>query len=436
VHGLPTGLRQVLLRRIEALAPAARRNAYHEGVAYLRKGLTLLTTLPASAERTRDELTLLLILGALLMAARGTAAPEAGEVYTRAHALCQQIEAPLQRCQVLWGLIQFSIVHAQLRILGEMGQQLLHLGQAQGDPTMVLEAYIALEMGAFHRGDLVTTRAYMEHSLPLCHTWPAPTLSVYSGYEPRIFHAVWFTWVLWALGYAEQSQQRCQEMLALAQQVGHTASLGLAQMAATILVQYRRDAAATSASANALMAFGAMQGIPLRGEQGRILRGWALAMQGDAATGVVQIHQGLTATDALGFKLLRPYFLTLLAEAYGQAGQPEAGLTVVDEAVTLIATAEERWWEPEVYRLQGELLLQLPHPDMPQVVACFHQALTVARAQQAKVLELRAAMSLSRLWQQQGQHDVARQLLAPIYAWFTEGFDTVDLQEARALLEA
>jgi predicted ATPase len=159
-------------------------------------------------------------------------------------------------------------------------------------------------------------------------------------------------------------------------------------------------------------------------------------MQGDAAAGVAQIQQGLTAIHAIGFKLLRPYFLTLLAEAYGQAGQPENGLTVLDEAATLIATAEERWWEPEVYRLQGVLLLQLPQSDIPQAEACFQQALAVARAQQAKALELRAAMSLSRLWQQQGQRDAACQLLAPIYTGFTEGFATSDLHEAAVLLEA
>src|SRR5262249_2432724 len=264
----------------------------------------------------------------------------------------------------------------------------------------------------------------------------APTRSLESGYDPRIYHFTWCMWVLWALGYADQSQQQCQEMLALAQQVGQTSGLVLAQTNATVLAQYRRDAAATHASADALMACAATQGLALRVEQGRILRGWALAMQGDAAAGVAQIHQGLTAIHVIGFKLLRPYFLTLLAEAYGQAEQPENGLTVLDEAAALIATAEERWWAPEVYRLQGELLLQLPQPDIPQAEACFHQALTVARAQQAKALELRAALSLSRLWQQQGQQDAARQLLAPIYTGFTEGFATPDLHEATVLLAA
>jgi predicted ATPase len=133
--------------------------------------------------------------------------------------------------------------------------------------------------------------------------------------------------------------------------------------------------------------------------------------------------------------MARAYFLGLLAEASGQAGQPEAGLTVLADAFTLVAETEARWWEAELYRLQGALLLQLPRPDVGQAEACFQQALDVARHQQAKALELRAALSLARLWQSQGQRAAARQLLAELYRWFTEGFDTVDLQEAKALLE-
>ena len=140
--------------------------------------------------------------------------------------------------------------------------------------------------------------------------------------------------------------------------------------------------------------------------------------------------------QTIGQKLYHPYHLALLAEAYGQAGQPEAGLTCLAEALTLVEVTEERWWEAEVYRLKGELLLRLPTPDLPQATACLHQALEVARRQQARALELRAALSLGRLWQQQGKRDQAQQLLTAIYSWFTEGFETPDLQEARIWLEA
>jgi predicted ATPase len=185
-----------------------------------------------------------------------------------------------------------------------------------------------------------------------------------------------------------------------------------------------------------LTAFATTQGLVHHAAYGRILLGWTLARQGDATTGVAHIHQGLEAIQDTGLKLYRPYFLALLAEASGQAGQPEAGLTVLAEAVTLVAATEERWWEAELYRLQGELLCHLPRPAVGQAETCFQQAVDVARHQQAKALELRAAMSLARLWQRQGKRAEARELLAPIYAWFTEGFDTTDLQEAKGLLDA
>jgi predicted ATPase len=157
-------------------------------------------------------------------------------------------------------------------------------------------------------------------------------------------------------------------------------------------------------------------------------------MRGDAVEGVAQIRQGLTVSQGEGLNLFRPYFLGLLAEACGQAGHPEAGLTAMTEASTLMAVTGERWWEAEVSRLQGALRLQLPVPDIQQAEACFQQALTLARGQQAKSLELRAVLSLTRLWQQQGKRDEARELLTPVYGWFTEGFATPDLQEAKALL--
>jgi predicted ATPase len=207
-----------------------------------------------------------------------------------------------------------------------------------------------------------------------------------------------------------------------------------AEYSVSTLYQYRRDVAATSVHAEALMAPDEAQGVVLRFEQGRMLGGWALAVQGDAAEGIVQIQPGIVVHQRIGPRVGLPYHLSLLAGACGQAGQPEAGLTVLAEALMLAAETDERWWEAELYRLKGELLLQLPILDAHQAEACFQQALDVARSQQAKALELRAAMSLSRLWQRQGKWDAARTLLAPIYGWFTEGFDTPDLQEAKALL--
>ena len=286
----------------------------------------------------------------------------------------------------------------------------------------------------FFRGDLVSARTHLEHSLHLCETHlPAPLL-VSGGHDARVSTLIRLALALWALGAVDRAQQRGQEALAWAQQVEHPPSLMYAELFAAILSQQRREVVATQAHANAVMALATEHGFEHRVAHGRLFAGWALAMQGDATAGVAHLQQGLAAVQGAGLKLYRPYLLALLAEAYGQAGQPEAGLTALAEAGTLVEATEERWWEAEVYRLQGELLRQRPLSDVDQAEAYFQQALAVARRQQAKALELRAALSLARLWQGQGKHAAARQLLAESYGWFTEGFDTPDLQEAKVLL--
>jgi len=174
----------------------------------------------------------------------------------------------------------------------------------------------------------------------------------------------------------------------------------------------------------------------LWGAMGTWLYGWALAEQGQTEEGIMQIRQGLTAWRATGAALVIPTYLATLAEGYGKAGQWEDAQELLREALVLVEDTGERFWEAELYRLMGELLLRHTIPNEHQAAACFQQALDVARHQQAKTLELRAAMSLSRLWQQHKKRDEARELLKPIYSWFTEGFDTGDLQEAKALLEA
>jgi predicted ATPase len=415
---------------------ATRRNAHHEAVTTLTKGLALLVTLPDSPARAQDELTLLLILGPRLMAAKGYAAPEVSESYTRAYTLCQQVGEPWQRCLALQGLYRFHLIRAQLRLADELSQQFFRLVPHQHDMTLVQESYMDLGLIAFYRGDLVTARAHLEQSLRLCDTPQlSPILSPHK-YASGVRQVFYGTMVLWLLGYADQAQQQNQEALARAQQEEHTPSLASAQLFAAMLAQHRRDVAATQAYAEAMLALATAQGFEHRVAQGRIMWGWALAMQGDAATGVAHIQQGWGAVQRTGQKLYHPYHLTLLAEAYSEAGQPELGLPCLTEALTLLEATEERWWEAEVWRLKGELLLRLPLPDIPQATACLHQALDVARRQQARALELRAALSLGRLWQQQGKRDQARQLLTEVYSSFTEGFETPDLQEARVWLEA
>jgi predicted ATPase len=412
---------------------AGWRYAYPEALAALRKGLTLLATLPESPARTQNELALLLTLGELLRTTKGVGSPDVGDVYTRAYTLAQQVGETPQLARVLWGLSQFHMTQGRMAPADALAQRLLELVQRLPDTGFAVEGHFVLGTMASYRGDFIAARTHLEHSCSLADTVQSPAPLLRGGFVCGVTPRTALARVLWTLGYADQARQRSQEALTLARQEDHIPTLAYAEYFVALACQCRRDVAATQAHADALLAVAAMHRLPLRAEQGRLLRGWALAMQGEAAAGVAHLRQALSSPD-VGPEWLRSYWLAALAEAYGRAGQPQAGLQVLAEAVTLMATTEARWWEAEVYRLQGELLRQRPRPDVGQAEACFQQALDVARRQQAKALELRAALSLARLWQGQGQRAAARQLLAELYRWFTEGFDTADLQEAKALL--
>src|SRR5262245_19540988 len=353
------------------------------------------------------------------MATQGLASPAAGDAYSRAHALCQQMGDTPQLFRALYGLCTFHSAQAQLPTGRAFGQQFFDLAHRQRDPVLVCEGHLLLGTAALDQGDPVAARAHLEQSLALAAAPPPAIALSAAGLCPQIESLAKLMRVLWLLGYADQAQRYGQDALALARHIGHPPSVVYAAYFVATLAQCRREVGTTLAQADAVMALAQEQSLAFRVEQGRILRGWALAMQGDAAAGVAQICEGLAAYERGGVPQLVRH--AMLAEAYGQAGQPEMGRRVLAEALTLVATTEARCWEAEFHRLQGELLLHLPSPDVPQAEAAFLRALEVARRQQAKALELRAALSLARLWQGQGQRVAARQLLAESYSWFTEG---------------
>jgi adenylate cyclase len=268
---------------------------------------------------------------------------------------------------------------------------------------------------------------------------------------------------LWLLGYPNQALKRLSDAFTLAQELSHPNSLAITQCYAAQLHQLRREGVLSQERAEAAQTFASEYGFPLA--WGTILGGWARAEQGQGEVGLVQMRQDLESYEATGAKAERPYFLALMAEAYGQIGQVEEGLTALAEALAAVDKTGERWCEAELYRLKGELTLQSntshgqvsdkfqtshgqgesksegtnPQPLIPnsqaEAEACFHKAIEIARKQQAKSWELRAITSLARLWQQQGKKNEAHSMLAEIYGWFTEGFDTKDLQGAKSLLE-
>jgi len=414
---------------------ASDRSANVEAISYFTTGIELLKSLPETPERAQHALTLHIALGAALQIAKGNAAPEVEHAYTQARALCQQAGEIPQLVPVLFGLWRYYFARAQLHTARELGDTLLRLAYRAHDSALAVLAHYALGGASFYLGALPAARQLLEAGLTLYRPDQRRALVFHMGQDLGVSCGAFAAWALWGLGYPDQALARIHETLALAHALSHPLSLAFARVFATFISQGRRDVRAVYAQAEAAAGLSATQGFPQWAAVGMCGRGWALAMQSQGAEGIAQIRQGIAAYRATGAAILVPWFCILLAEVSDHLGHPEDGLQALAEAHTLVEQHEERWWEAEVCRLRGVLLLRQTGTSQAEAEACFQQALDVARRQEAKSWELRAAMSLSRLWQQQGKRAEAHALLAPIYGWFTEGFDTADLQEARALLQ-
>jgi predicted ATPase len=399
-------------------------------------GIELLKTLPETPMHTQQAVTLWIAHGAALQMAKGHAAPEVEHAYSQAYALCKQVGETPELVPVLLGLWRFYGMRAKFHTARELGDTLLRLAQQAHDPALAVIAHFALGFTWFCLGVLPVARQHLEEGS--AHYTPdqsrAPMFRM--GGDPGVACRAFTATTLWLLGYPEQALARLHEALVLAHALSHPFSLAYAQCAAALVSQLRRDVLAVHEHAEISVALATEQGFPLWVAWGTSMRGWALAMQGRGEEGLTQVRQGIAAFRATGAALHVPYLCTLLAEVSAHLGYLEDGLQALAEAHTLVEQHEERYWEAEVCRLQGVLLLRQPGTPQAEAEAWLQRALDVARHQEAKSLELRAAMSLSRLWQQQGKRQEAHDLLAEVYNWFTEGFDTADLQEAQALLAA
>jgi predicted ATPase len=414
---------------------ALRRSAHADAVTHLTRALALLQALPETPERAQRELVLQTTLGPALMATKGYAASEVESAYARARELCRQVGETPQLSQALWGLWYFSLVRAEFQTARELGEQLLHLAQRVQAPALLLLAHRVLGQTLAFLGEFSTAHGHLAREITLYNLEQHRAFASLYGQDQGVICRSWEALTLWNLGYPEQALRRSREALTLAQELVHPFSLAYAMCFAGMLEQLCRDVQAAQERATAAIALCTEQGFALYLARGITLQGWAMAEQGQGAAGLAQMRQGLVAYQATGAAVFRPYYLAFLAEAYGKLGQAGEGLTLLDEALAAVHETGERFYEAEIYRIKGELLLARSAEDYGEAEACFQQALTVARHQQAKSSELRAAMSLSRLWQHQGKRAEAQELLAPIYGWFTEGFDTADLQEAKAMLE-
>jgi predicted ATPase len=334
-------------------------------------------------------------------------------------------------------------VRADLQTAHELGEQCLRLAQNVQDPALLVEAHYALEATLAHLGEATRAQEHFEQVITLYNPQQHRSLAfLYGGLDPEVLGRGYAgAWLLWFLGYPDQALTQSHEALTLAQGLSHPFSLVWALILSAHLHVLRREGQLAQERAEAVILLSSEQGFAHESAIGTNLRGRALVEQGQAEEGIAQMRQGLDAHRATGAEIARPNSLALLAEAYGKVGQGEEGLSVLAEALAVVDRTGERVHEAELYRLRGELTLaqssvqRLESSVQKEAEGCFQKAIEIARRQQAKSLELRAVMSLARLWQSQGKQEEARQILSEIYGWFTEGFDTKDLQEAKALLE-
>jgi DNA-binding winged helix-turn-helix (wHTH) protein/predicted ATPase len=424
--------------------------AYHEAIDHLNKGLALLTHVPESAERAQQELALQIGLSLSLMHTQGFVAPVVEQAYSRVRVLCQAVGDSQQRFAALWGLRNFHTLRGELQSARAVAQELLDRVSQSQLSSLLPEAHLGLGATLFLLGECVAARTHMERSLALYDPQLPQRRVFFTGQDPRANGLAHLALLLWVLGYPDQAREQSRQALELAHEAQFPYSQALALNLAAILHLGYRDAREVGHLAAASRSLARECGFVHLTVMGMVLQGWVLVMQNKSQEGIGLMQTGIERQRALGIRIGEVYYQMLLADAYARTGQVETGMHALAEAFAVVEKTEERTYEAELYRLKGELTLsqssvqrlvssvanpQPPTPN-PQVEAevCFHQAVEIARRQSAKSLELRAVMSLSRLWHRQGKSAEAARKLEEIYNWFMEGFDTADLREAKSLL--
>jgi predicted ATPase len=416
----------------KAAACSANREAAH----YFQQALEALEHLPEDRETLEQAIDIRVDLGPVLRTIKRGSAPEVEQTYTQARELCRRLGDAPQLFPVLWGLCRVYHSGSEFHKARELGEQLFSLAQTMQDPALILEAHHTQWSTLFSLGELLSVKEHCERGRalydPRQHRQHA---FLYAGHDPGVCCGSHAAEVLWLLGYPDQALRRSHETLSLGRELSHPYSLAYALLWSAKVHKFRGEMEAVRERTEEAMILAVEQGFPRWVMLGAILRGWLSVEQG-SEQGIEQIRQALADQTAAAEQQSS---LAFVAEAYGKAGQPEEGLSVVTEALARAGRTGVGYYEAELHRIKGELLLQFGVQSLGSRVqeaeGCFQKAREVACSQSAKSLELRAAMSLSGLWQRQGKKTEARQLLAEIYGWFTEGFETADLREARTLLE-
>jgi len=440
-YGLSGNIPKAVEYLHRAAQQALRHAAHLDAMHHLGVALELLKRLPDTPARVRWELTLLLSLGPALMDVRGYGAPEVAATYTRALALCEQTGETSQLFAVQLGLRIHYVSRAEYATARDLAERMLHMAQRAEDPALLVNAHDALGMCCLLQGELEAARTHAEQALAIYDPEQHQAHVYAHALDPGIWALDILVLTLWLQGYPDQAYQRNLEALALAQKLAFGPALADALAYAAELHQLRRESSRVLEHADALITLSTEEGLPYWRAWGTFFRGWALTERESPLEGIDQMREGLAAVRAAGGEDQRSYFLALLADGNRRADNGETALGMLEEAMAFVHKSGERCHQAELYRLKGSILLSaLKTGDClaacsDEAETCFRDAIALARHQGARSLELRAAMSLARLWQRKGKIAEARQALSEVYGRFTEGFDTADLREARELLD-
>jgi predicted ATPase len=413
------------------------RSAFSEAIGHLTRGLELVATLAESRARDDWELQFLTRLAPAYIAARGYAAPEAGPILARARELCRQIGDTRQQLGILLGMWEWHVVRGDLRVCADQAADGMALAEGLGDPGMLMEALFMPGVTLFYRGQFAAARTYYEKALAAYDDRTRTKFwTAYTGHDAGVTHRCYLALTLWHLGYPDQALELACKMCGLARAIGHAFSLEHAVDFAAYLFHYCRLGAEVQARAEEEMAIATEQGFPFWHALGTLHRGAGMFLQGRGEESLPLLLGGFTAFRATGAEVRVPSYLGMLGDAYTQLARFKDAHKVLDEALAVAKKNDNRCHEAELHRLRGELLLAESPDQLSDAEACFRRALETAQYQQSKGWELRATISLARLWQQQGRRGDAHTALAAVYETYTEGFTTPDLVDAKSLLES
>jgi class 3 adenylate cyclase/predicted ATPase len=408
-------------------------SALAEAAAQFQKGLDQLALLLDTPERQQRELEFRIALGAVMVAVKGYAAPETGQVYARAQELWKQLDSPSEFLQVPHGQALHHALRGELDLAQRLDEDLLRVSRQRNDLPGLVLGHGSTGRTLFYMGRFASSRLHLEEAFALYDCDSHRSLTHQIGFQPRVGSQAVIGIVLFCLGFPDRALAQSNAAIALARRLVHPPSLAASLAWGATLLSAVGDNSALGERTEELAAVTSEQGFPYWLAVGTIYRGWFRANSGELAEGISRLRGGLTAYRATGAELWRPYFFALLAGAWEIAGQIDETLAVLDDALQIVEKTGERWFAAELNRHKGRLLLRQGRSEAAEKL--FRKALGIAREQEAKLWELRAAVSLARLRHDQRRRVEARDILAPVYGWFTEGFDTLDLKEAKSLLD-